>query len=119
MIVSVARKGLKRLRNGRVAAAILHAESYARLEAGPWAAAAGGSLRLDPHPTDRSAVAQAPRLFGARLSGRRRLYGSRQLGDLARGRLQVRLRAADRRASVQHDGDPVAGALHATWCRRR
>ena len=33
-----------------------------------------------------------------------------QLGDLARRRLQVRLRAAYRRAALQPDGDPAAGA---------
>ena len=55
----------------------------------------------------------------ARLSRRRRLHGPRQLGDLARRRLQVRLRAADRRAAVEPDGDPAAGAVRAARHRRR
>ena len=55
----------------------------------------------------------------ARLSGRGRLHGPRQLGDLARRRLEVRLRAADRRAAFQSDGDPAAGAVRAARHRRR
>ena len=47
------------------------------------------------------------------LSRRRRLYGPRQLGDLARRRRPVRLRASDGRAALQHDGDPAAGAVRA------
>ena len=63
--------------------------------------------------------AQARRVPRARLSRRRRLHGPGQLGDLARRRLQVRLRAAHRRAAVQPDGDPAAGAVRAARHRRR
>ena len=54
-----------------------------------------------------------------RLSGRGRLHGSRQLGDVARRRVQVRIRAAHRRAAFQPDGDPAAGVVRAAWHRRR
>ena len=64
-------------------------------------------------------MAQARGVPRARLSGRRRLHGPGQLGDLARRRLEVRLRAAHRRAAVQSDGDPAAGAVRAAWHRRR
>ena len=73
--------------------------------AGGAGAVAGRSLRLDPHAAVGIAVAQAAHLSRARLSRRRRLHGPRQLGDLARRRLEVRLRAAVRRAAVQSHGD--------------
>ena len=57
--------------------------------------------------------------LGPGLSGRGRLHGPRQLGDVARRRLEVRLRAADRCAAVQSDGDPAAGLVRAAWHRRR
>ena len=84
-----------------------------RLEAPARDAIAVGGLRLDPHAADRLVLAQARRLPRARLSRRRRLHGPGQLGDLARRRLEVRLRAAHHRAHVEHHGDPAAGAVRA------
>ena len=78
-----------------------------------------GGVRHHRHPPDRFVLAQARVVSRPRLSGRGRLHGSRQLGDLARRRLEVRLRAADRRAAVQSDGDPAAGAVRAARHRRR
>ena len=46
-----------------------------------------------------------------RVPGGGRLHGPRQLGDLARRRVQVRLRAALDRTAVQPDGNRAAGAL--------
>src|SRR5690349_2257819 len=67
----------------------------------------------------RPALAEDACLPRPRLSGRGRLYGSGQLGDLARRRFQVRLRAADGRAVVEPDGDPVAGFVRAARHRLR
>ena len=83
-----------------------------RLAASFGHALARRSVRLDQDAADRLAVHQAARLSRSRLSRRRRLHGPRQLGDLARRRLQVRLRAAHHRADVEPDGDPAPGALH-------
>ena len=82
-------------------------------------ALAGGHVRLGGNPQEGSVLAQAARVPWPRLSRRRGLHGPRQLGDLARGRFQIRLRAADGRAVVQRDGDRVAVAVHAAWRRRR
>ena len=90
-----------------------------RLASRPPAAVARGGVRHHRHQADRLVLAQAHVVPRARLSGRGRLHGPRQLGDLARRRLEVRLRAADRRAAVQPDGDPAAGAVRAAWHRRR
>ncbi len=51
-------------------------------------------LRLDCHASERLVLAQARHLPRTRLPRRGRLHGPRQLGDLARRRFQVRLRAA-------------------------
>ena len=77
------------------------------------------SLRLDRHAAAGPAVEEAHGLPRARLSGRRRLHGSRQLGHVARRRLEVRLRAADGCAALQPDGDPAAGAVRAARHRIR
>ena len=61
----------------------------------------------------RQRLAALRRLPRPRLSRRGRLYGPRQLGDLARRRLQVRLHAAGRRAGLQHHGDRAAVAVRA------
>ena len=90
-----------------------------RLAQSARAALAGRGVRHHCDPPDRLVLAQADGVPRARLSRRRRLHGPRQLGDLARRRLQVRLRAADRRAAVQPDGDPAAGAVRAARHRRR
>ena len=90
-----------------------------RLASCPRAAVACGGVRHHRHPPDRFVLAQARVVSRPRLSGRGRLHGPRQLGDVARRRLEVRLRAADRRAAVQPDGDPAAGAVRAAWHRRR
>src|ERR1700730_1108026 len=71
------------------------------------------SLRLDRPAPAPTAVAKPHAVSRARLSGRGRLHGPRQLGDLARGRLEVRLRAALHRAALEPDGDPAAGAVRA------
>ena len=65
----------------------------------------------------RQRLAALRRLPRPRLSRRGRLHGSRQLGDLARRRLQVRLHAAGRRAGLQHHGDRAAVAVRAA-CHR-
>src|SRR5206468_3599132 len=62
---------------------------------------------------DRLVLAQARRFLGPRIPRRGRLHGPGQLGDLARRRLQVRLRAAHRRAHLQCHGDSAAGAVRA------
>src|SRR5712691_2378401 len=72
---------------------------------------ARGSVRIDPDAAERLLLAEAPLLSWAGLSSCRRLYGSWQLGDVARRRLEIRLRAAHHRAVFQPDGDSLAGAL--------
>ena len=93
--------------------------SQGRLASSARAALAGRGVRQHLDPPNRVVLAQTDGVPRARLPGRRRLHGSRQLGDLARGRLQVRLHAADRRAAVEPDGDPAAGVVRAARHRRR
>ena len=85
----------------------------------PPAALARRGVRHHRHQAVRLVLAQAHVVPRARLSGRGRLHGPRQLGDFARRRLEVRLRAADRRAAFQSDGDPAAGLVRAARHRRR
>ena len=93
------------------------------VEAG-WRRRRGEFSLADVHRTiavgrERADLAARDRLCRSRLSGRRRLYGPRQLGDLARRRLQLRLHAAGRRAGLQHHGDRAAVALRAARHRHR
>ena len=74
-------------------------------------------VRFDPDRQGWLVLAQARRLSGAGLSGGRRLHGPRQLGDLARWRFQIRLRAARRCADLQHHGHRVAGVVRTAWRR--
>src|ERR671930_179358 len=92
-----------------------------RLAARPKHALALRSLRFDSHAAVRTVVEEAAGLSRTGLSGRRRIHGSGKLGDLPRGRLEVRLRAADDRAAVQPDRDPVAVFMRAAgnWRRPR
>ena len=91
----------------------------------PWLArragrtVAGGNVRLGADGEAGAVLAQAAGLPRPRLSGGGWLYGSRQLGDLARRRVAVRLRAADGGAAVERDGDRAAVAVHAARGRRR
>ena len=90
-----------------------------RLAAQPQHALALRRLRHHRHATQGAAVEEAHRLSRAGLSRRRRLHGSGKLGDLARRRLEVRLRAAHHRAAFEPHGDPAAGAVRAAGHRRR
>ena len=93
-------------------------------EGSGWRSARGepslaGMFALGANDQTGAVLAQAAGVSGSGISGRGRLYGSRQLGDLARRRFPVRLRAADGRAVVQRDGDRAAVAVHAARRRRR
>src|SRR6266511_1185262 len=94
-----------------------------RLAARAKHALARRSLRLGPHAAARPAVEEAAGLSRTRLPGRRRVHGSGQLGHLPRRRVEVRLRAADDRAAVQPNRDPVAVLVRAAgdwrWARSR
>ena len=81
-------------------------------------AVAGGNVRLGADREAGAVLAQAAGVPRPGLSGRGRLHGSRQLGDLARRRLQIWLRAADGGVAVQPDGDRAAIAVHAARRRR-
>ena len=74
-----------------------------------WALPAGGQ------PLDCGAIrvemASGGGVLRPRLSGGRGLYGPRQLGDLPRGWVEIRLRPAVRGADLQHHGDYPSGAL--------
>src|SRR5262249_57334047 len=69
------------------------------------------SLWLDLHAATRAIVEEAFGVSRPGLSGGGRLHGSRQLGDLARRRVPVRLRAAGGGGPLQQDGAPAAGAV--------
>ena len=75
---------------------------------GTRAAVARRGFPLSPDPCRRLHHPEVLGLPRARLPGGRRLHGPRQLGDLARRRREVRLRAALRRAALQHHGDHPA-----------
>ena len=121
-IANYSQQAIVRWRSGGTSMAVESLRSCAgriRLEAPARNAVAVGGVRHDRHAPDRLVLAQARRLSRTRLSRRRRLHGPGQLGDLARRRLQVRLRAAHRRAAVEHHGDPAAGAVRAARHRGR
>ncbi len=90
-----------------------------RLAHGARCAFPGGHVRDGADGEAGAILAQAAGVSRPGLSGRGRLHGSRQLGDLARRRLQVRLRAAVGVAVVQRDGDRAAVAVHPARRRRR
>ena len=77
---------------------------------GPW-------LHRGAH--GRRLLAQALRVCGPGLPGRRRLHGPGQLGDRPRGRRALRLHAAERHPALQPDGHPAAGARGAPRHRQR
>ncbi len=70
-----------------------------------------GGASLDRGRGAGDAVAQVRRLPRPGLPRRRRLHGPRQLGDVARRRLEVRLRAALHRPAVEHHGDRPAASV--------
>ena len=77
------------------------------------------TLRRAPHHQHqrRHQRAAARRIPWAGLSGGGGLHGPRQLGDLARRRLQVRLHAAGRRPHLQHHGHRSPGLVRAPGYR--
>src|SRR3981081_631387 len=75
----------------------------------------GRHVRLGKDGQTGPVLAQAAGVPRPGIPRRRRLYGSRQLGDLARRRLQIRLRAVVRGAVVQPDGDTDAVAVAPAW----
>src|SRR3954452_25502571 len=93
-------------------------DSKRRLEAGPHQSIVIGSIRHHSGSPAGLDWQEATCLSGPRLSGCRRLHGSWQLSELARGRIEVRLFAAHDCATLQHDGDPVASAVRAARHRR-
>src|SRR3954453_9870274 len=64
----------------------------------------GGDVRQCQDGEGWIVLAQAAGVSRSGLPRRRRLHGSGKLGDVARRRLQVRLRATDGRAVVEPDG---------------
>ena len=103
------------------AAVIRHRDPGAGLAPGAcWHVALRG-LRVCYGPIHRAVMETASRLSGTRLPDCGRVYGPRQLGDVACGWVEVRLRAALDCSSLQHHGDRAAGALHAVghWRRSR
>src|SRR6185437_7792760 len=80
----------------------------------PWLARRAGrtvfgrNVRLGADGEAGAVLAQTAGLSRPGLPGGGWLYGSRQLGDLARRRVAVRLRALDGGAAVERDGHRAA-----------